>query len=186
MTTKERRKHQIHPSCRGHPRYPEIPMSLGTGNRHAILVISPPFILLFSHSPSVWWWKNLGKTRKKWYPIFAKKNLACSIHEITSQRRCTWRRHLPGRAHRQSPSPGEDRSPPSSAASAPAQSLGPKEKKMQFLWENHGEMVISLGANADLTGDNGDLTRKKCGSAREKFDSTRKKMWFNKGKWWFN
>lgn len=54
--------------------------------------------------------------------------------------------------------------------------LGPGEKKMQFLWENHGEMVISLGANADLTGDNGDLTRKKCGSAREKSDSTRKKM----------
>ena len=38
--------------------------------------------------------------------------------------------------------------------------LGPGKKKMQFLWENHGEMVISLGANADLTGDNGDLTRK--------------------------
>ena len=160
-------------------------MSL-TGNRHAILVISPPFILLFSHSPSVWWWKNLGKTRKKtWHPIIAKKNLACSIHEITSQRRCTWRRHLPGRAHRQSPSPGEDRSPPSSAASAPAQSLGPRGKKNAVSlgkpWWNG-----DFGANADLTGDNGDLTRKKCGSAREKSDSTRKKMWFNKGKWWCN
>jgi len=121
--------------------------------------------------------KTLAKLEKKHdIPSLPKKNLACSIHEITSQRRCTWRRHLPGRAHRQSPSPGEDRSPPSSAASAPAQSLGPREKKMQFLWENHGEMVISLGANADLTGDNGDLTRKKCGSAREKSDSTRKKM----------
>ena len=157
MTTKERRKHQIHPSCRGLPRYPEIPMSLGTGNRHAILVISPPFILPFSHSPSVWWWKNLGKTRKNDIPSLPKKTwhvpsmkspasvdvLGVVISPVERIDRAHHRARIEAHLHQLLP--------------RLLKALGPRKKN-----------AVSLGK----PWWNGDFTRGKC--------------WFNWGQWWFN